>query len=120
MPERGDHLLKLGRLGFELRNMIERDFADVGIAALAVVPQTKQLADLPDGEAELPAATDETQAMNIVGGIVSVPAFPAVGGGDEADGLVMANHFRRDPGGFGGSTDIQVTVLANVDGLTFP
>ena len=70
--QRVAHLLQLVQRGVELGDMPLREALDLGAAARAVVPQAQQLADAGDRKAQIAAATDEAQPVQVGIGVQPV------------------------------------------------
>jgi hypothetical protein len=81
-------------------------FLDGG--ALVAVPHVGQGADLVEGQPELLGAGDEGDPLQGALVVEAVPAVAACRGGDEADGLVVAQGRGAQPGAFGDFGDAQV------------
>ena len=63
-----------------------------GAGALTVLPEPEQLAHFFQGEAHIPRALDEREAMQVFLTVVAVTVGAASGRRDQVDGLVVANH----------------------------
>ena len=101
IAQNGDHLQKLFGLALKFVDVLGGQAANTCIAALLVTPQGEQRLDPIHGEAQLARAFYEPQSMDVFFSIVAVAAFAATWLRQQADRLVVADHFRGNAGPFG-------------------
>jgi hypothetical protein len=95
MLERVAQPLHPGNLSFEFGNVLRRQFLYFSAGTLEVVPQSQQVTDPFDGEAELTGAMNESQPVDVGFDIESVSAILSGGGGNETYILIVTYHFGR-------------------------
>lgn len=109
--ERVAHFAHQGNLGVEMGDVFFGQLFDIGAGATAIFPQAQQVPDFTEGETQVAGTADEGEAMDVFVAIVAIIARAAGGGGDKADGFVMANHFGGDAGGAGCVADLHAENL---------
>ncbi|MNE80875.1 hypothetical protein D3C80_1774850 [compost metagenome] len=67
---------------------------DVGAGALAVLPEGQQFADLFQGKPQVARALDKGQGVQVIGAVDPIAAVGTMGGLEQADGFVIADHLR--------------------------
>src|SRR5215212_1260740 len=68
------HRLQLLDLAVQLCHMLQRKALDLLAGAALVLPETHEVADLLDGEAQSASPADEPQLVNIAGGVDPIVA----------------------------------------------
>src|SRR3546814_8546368 len=86
---------QLGHLAVDVGDAPLGQRLHLGAAARAVAPQRQQVADRLHREAEAARALDEAQRLDIVAPVDAVAGRGALGGSDEAEGLVVADGDRK-------------------------
>ena len=110
--ESGAHFAHERDLAVEIADVADGQRLDLGTFALAVAPEAEQVADFVDGKAEVAGAADEAEPVDVVVALVAVIAVAPVGGGDQADRLVVTDHLGRDASGAGRIADLHGTNLS--------
>lgn len=100
------HRLHFPYFGFQLGDVRTGQFFDFGAGSPGIIPEPQQLRYLLHRKTERARAFDKTQSVQIRIVVQAVIGEGAVGGGDQPDAFVMANHFGRYPGDGGGLSDI--------------
>src|SRR5690606_13285262 len=88
---------------------------DVCALARPVLPQPEQRLDALERKAQVARAPDETKRLDILAAVHAIAAVRAMGGVDQADAFVVANHLCADAGCAGNLADIHD--LASASGL---
>jgi len=93
ITQRLRHGLKLGDLGFDIRQMAGSQSVHVLAGARPIAPKVKQAPDLFERKAEIARGPDETKLVDIAFVIIAIPVVPA-GTVRDYDGRdVHADHF---------------------------
>src|SRR5690606_7252961 len=75
--------------------------------------EAQQVGNLVDREAEVTGAAHEAQGVHVLGAVVAIAGRGALGGRDQAGGLVIADHLRRNARGAGSHADVHWTCLTS-------
>ena len=115
--ERRGHLQHARDAPIQLVDVLLGQTLDVSTLARLVIPQPQQVRDLGHREAEVARTPDEMQPVNVVLGIGAVARIGAVSRRDQADLLVVADHFGRDLRGLGCFTDVHGVPPFSMSGI---
>src|SRR5579863_8535977 len=99
MAHRRRHAPHLGDALFKVVEVARGDALHFASGALLVTPQRQQLADFRHGKPELASAADELKFVYVVRTVVAVAVLTPRGRPQQADRLVMPDHFRAHAGG---------------------
>jgi Cu+-exporting ATPase len=105
-PEGVRHRLHFGDARLKVADMGFRDALDLPARTAAIAPQGQELADLRNGKAEPARPADEPELVDVARPIVAIGVVPSRSGTQQADRLVMADHFGGDAASPRGRADI--------------
>jgi hypothetical protein len=106
MGQRITHIREFRDPPVQFRDMFERDCFDLRTGTLPVLPQRQEFANIVYEEAKSTRLPNETQRVNFVGSVPSIPRCGPVNWRQKADTLVVPNHLGRHAGRTGRFADV--------------